>query len=142
MNLTELADDLASKVEAASDAESRREAIKAWLLAQKETVLVMYEEENQPLVRNKEAPGDLKVGDYVFASRWGDCHPCDPWAIGKIADIRAGAVAVGGRFYPYARRISFEQGDRIAEHFPTMEKLNSPPDYAAIAAVFGAFPDE
>lgn len=141
MNLTELADDLAKKVEAASNAESRREAIKAWLLAHKQPVMDMYDEEDQPLVRNLEAPGELAVGDYVFASRWGDCHPCDPWATGNISSIGTNHVVVGGRRYPYARRISFEQGDRIAEHFPRMEKLGAPPNYAAIAQVFGDFPE-
>jgi len=141
MSLNELARDLATIVGAAGDVEQRCEVIKKWLLANKTDVLDMYEEENQPLVRNIEAPSNLAVGDYVFASRWGDCHPCDPWATGNISSIGEHHVMVGGRRYPYARRISFEQGNRIAEHFPQMEKLGAPPDYEVIAQVFGTFPD-
>jgi hypothetical protein len=144
MSLTDLADDLATKVEAATDAAGRREAIKTWLLAKKENVLSMYEDEDQPIVRNQEAPGDLAVGDYVFASRWGDCDPNDPWATGCITAVGPDYVVLGEvsqRRFPYARRISFEQGNRIAKEYPLAEGARLTRHYDWIAEVFGTFPD-
>jgi hypothetical protein len=140
MKLTELAESLAAKVEAAGDAEGRREAIKGWLLAQKKGVLAMYEEEDVPFVVNHAAPGDLALGDYVFASRWSDCNPGDPWAVGHISELGPNFVVVGDanlRHYPNAMRISEEQGRRIIEQFPPMEADGRPIEYEEIARVFG-----
>jgi len=103
------------------------------------------DEEIQPIVRNSEAPGDLKLGDYVFASRWSDCDPGDPWAVGFVSEVgsylksvtKAGYIVLrgGSRRWGRAMRITQEQGRRICEQFPAMERL--PTDYKAIARVFG-----
>lgn len=100
----------------------------------------MCEEEEAPLVVNQAAPGDLTVGDYVFASRWSDCDPGDPWAVGHVSEIGAGFVVVGDvspRRWPKAMRISAEQGRRIVESYPGMEANYEPQSYEAIARVFG-----
>lgn len=101
--------------------------------------------EAEPIVRNCEAPGDLKPGDYVFASRWSDCDPGDPWEVGFVSEVgfypesmtKAGYVVLqgGSRRWGRAMRITPEQGRRICEQFPSMERL--PQDYGAIARVFG-----
>lgn len=101
--------------------------------------------EAEPIVLNCEAPGDLKPGDYVFASRWSDCDPGDPWEVGFVSEVgvypesmtKAGYVVLqgGSRRWGRAMRITPEQGLRICEQFPSMERL--PQDYDAIARVFG-----
>ena len=114
--------------------------------AQAQTVAMsVADEEIQPIVRNSEAPGDLKLGDYVFASRWSDCDPGDPWAVGFVSEVgsylksvtKAGYIVLrgGSRRWGRAMRITQEQGRRICEQFPAMERL--PTDYKAIARVFG-----
>lgn len=140
MKLADLVEDLAAKVEAASDAAAKREAIKGWLLAQKDALDEMYEEEDRPIVVNQPAPGDLAVGDYVFASRRADCDPCDPWCVGHVSELGPDFVVVGDasqRRWPKAMRISNEQGRRIIEHYPSMEDGYKPRDFRAIALVFG-----
>lgn len=140
MRLVNLVEDLAAKVEATSDAAARRGVIKEWLLAQKDALEEMYEEEDRPLVVNQPAPGDLVVGDYVFASRWSDCDPGDPWAVGHISELGRIFVVVADasqRHWPKAMRISHEQGRRIVEQYPPMEDNYKPRNYKAIARVFG-----
>lgn len=100
-----------------------------------------------PQVVNPKAPGDLKVGDYVFASRWGDCDPGDPWHVGHVAEIHLSApehavpypgyvvLAESPRRWPHAMRITQEQGARIVAELPGME--NQPRDFAAVARLFG-----
>ena len=107
----------------------------------------MCEEEKAPVVVNQKVPGDLAVGDYVFASRWSDCDPGDPWFVGHVAEIHLAAaehaipypgyvvLAESLRRWPHAMRITPEQGKRICEAFPSME--HQPQDYEAIARVFG-----
>ena len=92
-----------------------------------------------PQVVNQNAPGDLKVGEYVFASRWSDCDPGDPWNVGHVSEIGNGFIVCGDastRRWPKAMRITKEQGARICAEFPILETTN-PSDYAAIAEVFG-----
>lgn len=103
-----------------------------------------------PQARNPKAPGDLKVGDYVFASRWGDCDPGDPWYVGHVAEIHLSppghavpypgyvVLAESPRRWPHAMRITPEQGARIVAELPSME--GQPRDFAAIARVFGLEP--
>lgn len=132
---------LAATMKAAGDAKGRREVIKDWLLTHKEDVLAIYEEEDAPLVVNHAAPGDLAVGDYVFASRWSDCDPGDPWTVGHISELGPNFVVVGEvtqRRWPKAMRISEEQGRRIIEQYPPMEADFQSANYKAIARVFGA----
>lgn len=96
------------------------------------------EDETFPVViQNKRAPFDVSEGDYVFASRWGDCDPGDPWAVGFVETVDAKHVKLGTspRFWPCAMKITREQGARICEQYPSMER--SPLDYQAIARVFG-----
>jgi hypothetical protein len=101
-----------------------------------------------PQVVNPKAPGDLKVGDYVFASRWSDCDPGDPWYVGHVAEIHLAepghAVPYPGyvvlretaRRWPHAMRITQEQGARIVKELPAMERQR-PVNFAAVARVFG-----
>lgn len=85
------------------------------------------------------APSDLAIGDYVFASRWSDCCPGDPWHVGYVSEVGPGYVVVGEvsqRRWGNAMRITEEQGRRIAAEYPAMEDGPSLP-YEAIARVFG-----
>jgi hypothetical protein len=98
------------------------------------------EPEEAPIVTNQRAPKDLAIGDYVFASRWSDCDPGDPWAVGHVSEIGEGFVVVGDvtpRRFPCAMRITAEQGTSIIAHYPGMEKNYQPRNYRAIARVFG-----
>lgn len=101
------------------------------------------DEDKQPIVRNQKAPGNLKVGDYVFASRWGDCDPGDPWHVGHVTEIGEDFVVVGDvsqRCWANAMIITPEQGKSIVERFPDMEKNWVRNNYEAIADVFGVKP--
>jgi hypothetical protein len=93
-----------------------------------------------PLIVNQTAPADLEVGDYVFASRWSDCDPCDPWVVGHISELGPNFVVVGDvstRRWPKVMLIDHEQGRRIIEQYPPMEKEGAPLNYPAIARIFG-----
>jgi hypothetical protein len=93
--------------------------------------------EPEPIIRNPPAPGDLEVGDYVFASRWSDCDPGDPWSVGFVSEVGEGYVVLAGRSYrrfPRAMAITPEQGRRIMEEYPALE--HKPQDYEVIARVF------
>lgn len=97
------------------------------------------EEEQAPIVENIKAPSDLVIGDYVFASRWSDCDPGDPWHIGYVSEVGKDYVVIGEvslRRWGNAMRISEEQGHRIAKEYPVLEQGPALP-YAEIARVFG-----
>lgn len=101
------------------------------------------ETEPVPLVVNEAAPGNLGVGDYVFASRWSDCDPCDPWAVGHVSEIGLGFVVVGevsARRFPKAMRISLKQGQRIIAAYARLAAepatWQQPIDYQVIADIF------
>jgi hypothetical protein len=97
--------------------------------------------EPAPLFENFKATGDLQIGDYVFASRWSDCDPSDPWCVGVITYIGVNYVIIGAvsrRCWGYAMRITPEQGERICEAFPKMEGERR--SYRKIAALFGYDP--
>jgi hypothetical protein len=100
----------------------------------------MSEREPTQIVHNKRAPFDVVAGDYVFASRWGDCDPGDPWAVGFVERVGTENLRLVGfpRFWPCAMKITSEQGQRICAAYPAMERL--PLDYEAIARVFGVTP--
>ena len=101
--------------------------------------LVTPNTEQEPIVINKDAPGDLKIGDYVFASRWSDCDPGDPWHVGHVSEIGPNYVVCGDvsiRHWRKAMKITAEQGARICAEFPALEKI-CPSDYLVIARVFG-----
>lgn len=96
------------------------------------------EEEVKAIIVNKKAPDDLVIGDYVFASRWSDCCPGDPWHVGHVSEVGSNYVVVGGvsqRRFPNAMKITHEQGDRIIANFPKMEDGPSL-HYEAIARIF------
>ena len=66
----------------------------------------------------------IKLGDYVLATKWRDCDPHDPWAVGYVCRIIKGwkrrntLYVVGNadgtwrdcREYSHARKISQEEG--------------------------------
>lgn len=86
---------------------------------------------------NKKAPGTLAIGDYVFASRWTDCTPGNPWAIGHVSAIGAHCVVVGDaseRQWPNAMKITAEQAQRIMAAYPAME--DAPTNLRAVAEVW------
>lgn len=102
------------------------------------------EEEQEPIVRIPKATGDIQVGDYVFACRWGDADPGDPWAIGHVSEMNDpaedyGYVVVGDsparyRRFPHAIKVTPELASRIMAHYPRMER--EPTDYEMIASVW------
>lgn len=109
------------------------------------------QDEETPIVVNPKAPGDLAVGDYVFASRWSDCDWCDPWYVGHIAEIHRFApeyaVPYPGyvvlreaphRRWPHAMRLTAEQGKKIIEQYPRLEREFRPLDYKLVASIFEA----
>lgn len=86
---------------------------------------------------------DIKPGDYVFASRYSDGCPGDPWCVGYVTEVFANETptylrigAYGTRGWRYAMRITEEQGVRIIAQYPAMENGESLP-YLDIAKVFG-----
>lgn len=94
----------------------------------------------RPVVTNQNAPGSLAIGDYVFASRWGDCDPGDPWVVGHISELGADFVVIGEvnkRRWPRAMLITHEQGRRIVEQYPLLEENWRPRNFEEIARVFG-----
>lgn len=98
------------------------------------------QDEETPIIVNPKAPGDLAVGDYVFASRWSDCDHSDPWVVGHVSEIGPNFVVVGDasqRRFPHAMRITAEQGRRIIEQYPPLERAHAPLDYKLIASIFG-----
>ncbi|MFW9605646.1 MAG: hypothetical protein ACMV0I_03700 [Pseudomonas sp.] len=92
-----------------------------WLTKEQfESRCVDDENEYKPITFNEPAPGDIKVGDYVFASHWQDCDPNDPWNVGKVTEAGADFVVVGDvsqRRWRRATRISPEKGKEIIEWF-------------------------
>jgi hypothetical protein len=77
-----------------------------------------------------DAPGELELGDYVFATRWPDADWNDPWAIGYVGVIGKNYIelrqednklipGVGLRGFKFAKTVSREQADLIiAEYKP------------------------
>lgn len=98
----------------------------------------MIDEDPQPIIVNLKAPGDLKKGDYVFASRWTDCSPSDPWFVGHVSEVGDRYVVIAEstrRQWPNAMRITAEQGRRIIDQFPAMED-GPQASYEEIAKIF------
>ena len=101
------------------------------------------EECEHQLISIPAVTADIKPGDYVFASRYDDGCPGDPWIIGfvtevfakeKIPFLRIGDY--GTRGWRHAMRITEEQASRILAQYPDMEEGPSFP-YLQIAKVFG-----
>lgn len=77
-------------------------------------------------------PGDLVVGDYVFACRWSDADWNDPWAVGYVRVIGKNYVElgqedgsmipeVGVRGFRCAIKITGEQGAKIITEYQPRE---------------------
>lgn len=101
-------------------------------------------------MKSYKAPGNLTFGEYVFASRWGDCDWNDPWAVGFVSVIGQNFVevanedgslieGVGHRAFKYAMRITAEQGKRIIDSYPGAEGL--PFDEAEAIGIFNGATD-
>ena len=67
----------------------------------------------------------IKINDYVFASKFSDEDPNDPWFVGFVDAILeehdSKKYKVGGRFYKNCRKISAKEGKRILTEFPKLE---------------------
>ena len=106
-----------------SPSADRLAAVKRWFLRNSDSLNGLALDLDPLFVENKEAPGDLAVGDYVFASRWSDCSPGDPWAVGHVSEVGAYYVVIGEvnqRRWDKAMKISHEQGARIADLYPKL----------------------
>lgn len=84
------------------------------------------------VIRMPRCPGELAIGDYVFATRWWDACWSDPWCVGFVGERGKNFVTltekdggmienVGIRAFPYAMKITAEQGERIVREYPPLE---------------------
>lgn len=103
------------------------------------------------MLSNTRCPGNLFVGDYVFASRWSDCDWNDPWAVGYVLSLGDNYVTVGNedktinlqigtQSWRYAMLITKEQGERIIAQYPVLEGSVFYED--AVSRIFGKFPGD
>lgn len=88
------------------------------------------------ITKNLLAPGDVKIGDYVFASRWSDCDWNDPWCIGHVCEKGVNFVRVQAREdkiwqLAYCRKITEEIGANIIKHYPRLEGSSFDPIHSA-----------
>ena len=86
------------------------------------------------------APGRLRIGDYVFASKWSNADPRDPWAVGHVTAITETHITVscenGKRDYRWYRVITDFQGERILRDYTEMERDRTV-RVSQIAEIFG-----
>ena len=84
----------------------------------------------------------VKMHDYVFVSRWPDCDPNDPWAVGYIIEVGINYVVVanedgtiipevGIRRWPNVMKITKKVGRMIAAKMPGMEESEFDPQNIA-----------
>lgn len=75
---------------------------------------------------------NVKIGDYVFLSRWPTPDPNDPWAVGQIVEH---GIDLGGNFYRVsnidrvfrnARKITPKEGKHICDEWPGLELMKLP----------------
>ncbi len=77
-------------------------------------------------------PGVLRVGDYLFATRWSDADWNDPYGVGFLAESGHNCIrlanedgslihGVGMRAFRYAVKITGDQGKRILSEYPPRE---------------------
>jgi hypothetical protein len=89
------------------------------------------------------ASGDLQPGDYVFACRWGDGDPGDPWCVGWVESVDLTdpypivRMKDNARGWRRAMKITEEQGHRICALYPAAEELSHQERLAARAEAFG-----
>lgn len=78
---------------------------------------------------------DLATGDYVFASRWGDADPGDPWCVGFVERRTDDYITVAGsnRAWKKAMRISHAVGARICAEMPALGGTRNPEALMAVA---------
>ena len=76
----------------------------------------------------------MNINDYVFASKWSDEDPNDPWCVGFISEILEDSedsddikVKVDGynRYWKHCRKITKEEGDKILSIYPGLEGNSS-----------------
>lgn len=73
----------------------------------------------------------MNINDYVFASRWSDEDPNDPWCVGFISEILEDSdnikFKVDGynRYWKHCRKITKEEGDKILSIYPGLEGHSS-----------------
>lgn len=73
------------------------------------------------------ADANLKIDDYVFACRWPDASPSDPWILGSVSQILGETIKVrtDSGFDPntwrHAIKISPEVAKSIFENYPRLE---------------------
>ena len=84
----------------------------------------------------------VKLGDYVFASRWSDCDPNDPWAVGFVTGLIQGKDSkvfvtigdlegkpipnIGNRWFHNVIPISHKLGKKLCETMPSLEGSAKP----------------
>jgi hypothetical protein len=72
----------------------------------------------------------LKIGDYVFVSRWSDGDPNDPWYVSTLKEIiidsRGTYFKVDGSemWWKHIKTITKEEGEEILRTYPKLESLN------------------
>jgi len=77
---------------------------------------------------------DIKIGEYIFASRWGDRDWNDPWAIGFVRLIGRNFIevaneddsditGVGKRGFRFFRRIDADTGKLIIPRYTEAEGM-------------------
>jgi hypothetical protein len=76
---------------------------------------------------NTKSKRPVRIGDYVFACKWSDADPNDPWCVDFVDDIIEDYngnkwYKVGGRSYRNCRRISADYGSKILEFYPKIEE--------------------
>ena len=84
----------------------------------------------------------VKIGDYVFASRWIDCDPNDPWAIGIVTSVIKDTNSrmyvtignldgelipkIGSKMFKNVILISRKLGKELCEIMPGLEGTSKP----------------
>ncbi len=82
----------------------------------------------------------FKKGDYVFASRWSDADPDDPWIVGYVATVTCESISVktdvkvSNRRWRNAIKISPEVGKAIIDNYPKLEGVT--PEPGQLYAIF------
>lgn len=67
----------------------------------------------------------MKIDDYVFASRWSDEDPNDPWCVGFLEefgeDNRGKWYKIDGKTFRHCRKITAEEGEKICIEYPKLQ---------------------
>lgn len=108
---------------------------------QQEVDSMKDEYEPSPIINVPNVDDSITIGDYVFASKWGDADPADPWCVGHVTYISEEAVRINGgsRFYRKAIKITPEQGESIVKHY---NSLRHGADYKTPASIWNCETEE